>query len=366
MPSCDFCEVDGITRTCSYCGLRYCPEHALPENHKCLDIFQSESHGPDFRPHEQDLLATEGGGHCRGCGKAIKSERKWCFQCATQVEPPSAEESGDPSLDLNKSEGGANTCIECGRATGVTYDRCFLCRASSTDSTRKDQQDKGVIEKITPAFKRLSPKYFLPGRYTASIMRSRGGYELPWQSGLILGIAAFVSGFLLSFYFVTLGPVPKPNFEVSNQTMAAWYYYNGQQVTLAEQITAFGESARVGGYNFLNDATIPYYDIIPLFPVLVLLPGGMLAAARWGKTRTLGYAAMNGASIFIGYGVAAVVGALVFRRRVSGFGVSGQIGPDIFQTIVWAGVIYPVVIGAIGGLLFFLAQGGVSIHVRTK
>lgn len=138
MPPCDYCEADAM-RICSYCGIQYCWDHAFPEKHNCIGLPQSETHGPEFRINDRDLLSTRYGGECQGCGKAIKSERKWCFQCATT----NSDDSGKSNIKGEKHIAGANYCRECGRATGITNERCFTCRQSGEPDTDREQEQDG-------------------------------------------------------------------------------------------------------------------------------------------------------------------------------------------------------------------------------
>lgn len=72
---------------------------------------------------------------------------------------------------------------------------------------------------------------------------------------------------------------------------------------------------------------------------------------------------MNGAVIAIGYGPAAIAGLLVFRASEGSIMGTASMYPDPMATFLYMVIIYPIVIGGIAGLLFFFAQGNLSVRV---
>lgn len=189
-------------------------------------------------------------------------------------------------------------------------------------------------------------------------------YRIGWHRGAIYGILAFVVGFSLTWHFIGLGTVPRTAYNTSETTLAGWFYYNAQTVPLTETASFFGEDASQTGLNLINtgDAS-PYHKFLYLLPPGTLLFAGVLSAAAWGKTRTLSYAALNGASITVGYIVVIIGGIFFFSATESTFGATGTLRPSFLYSVIVAGLVYPLLFGSIGGLLYFFSQGRVSVTI---
>lgn len=110
----------------------------------------------------------------------------------------------------------------------------------------------------------------------------------------------------------------------------------------------------------------PYADFLWLIPMIVLIFGGILASVRFGRTSRLSYAVANGTSVLVGYGLLAVVGSFVFASTSSGFFASTKLQPALGSTVLFMGVTYPVFFGGLGGLIYFLAQGRVSLKIQAR
>lgn len=194
-------------------------------------------------------------------------------------------------------------------------------------------------------------------------MRRSTRYRFPWISGLLIGCLSFLGGVFLTHHFITLGEVPEFPLETANTTVAGWYYYNAHNVPLSQSIEMFGNSATQPGTDLISNTSSDYISFLWALPPLALVPGGILASARHGTTRTASYAMMNGAMIAIGYGAAAIAGLLVFQASEGSIMGSASMYPDPMATFLYMVIIYPVVIGGFAGLLFFFAQGNLSIRV---
>ena len=195
-------------------------------------------------------------------------------------------------------------------------------------------------------------------------MNRFGGYNVSKVSGVIGGVLAFAVGFLLVRHMVLLGPTPESAYEAGNTTVSGWFYYNAQMVPLTERASIFGETMSASGYDLITDeSTSNYLEFLYLIPPFVLILFGALTAASYGKTRTPIFAALNGASIAFGYLPAVIAGVFLFSATDVSFGVRGTLRPDVWQSLIIAGVVYPGIFGGIGGLAYFLSQGSIRIHI---
>jgi hypothetical protein len=84
-----------------------------------------------------------------------------------------------------------------------------------------------------------------------------------------------------------------------------------------------------------------------IVPVLLVLAGA--ATARLVDADDTTEAALAGATVAVGYLVLAAVGTVLFAHGIGDTGSS--IAPDPVTAILLAGVLYPVVFGAVGGAL---------------
>lgn len=112
---------------------------------------------------------------------------------------------------------------------------------------------------------------------------------------------------------------------------AGWLFYNAHFVP-------------VSGDN-LVDAAGGEFTLLYLVPPLILTAAGVLAA-RGSHGRTVWHTAYAGALVFLGYFPLALLGTFAF-------GVSADIliQPSVFYATPVAGVVYPVVFGALGGAI---------------
>lgn len=126
MGRCAACGDRADTTSCSYCGHTHCSMHRLPENHDCIGLYRSETHGPDFRHVGEDQLTKNPNQVCRGCGQAVKTNRRFCYRCRSTRA--GSNRSDDSTKEKQRPDNAPNTCSRCGRATFRQYERCFKCR----------------------------------------------------------------------------------------------------------------------------------------------------------------------------------------------------------------------------------------------
>lgn len=169
------------------------------------------------------------------------------------------------------------------------------------------------------------------------------------------GATAFVSGYVVVFVLAVLDSGPGEFRDLFSEAgssafdMVGWTFYNAHFVDV--ELSVRGQRETV---NFLAEggaATVPKIAFYAV-PVVVLLTAGyrLGAAAEGGRTA----AVTAGASVVAGYLPLAVAGAIVFSGTVDGnvlLGTSGTVSYDVelAGALSLAGVVYPVVLGAIGG-----------------
>ncbi|WP_276272574.1 hypothetical protein [Haloarcula litorea] len=171
--------------------------------------------------------------------------------------------------------------------------------------------------------------------------------------GAAAGVAAFVLGYVL-VYALTIstvqdslltGVIEAFGEEGAAWKVVGWVFFNAQFVTttITVDVPLLGGTDAV---NFIgqSDGLSPILYVIP--PALLTVAG--LAVARLDGATETGRALRVGPSVALGYLPLSLVGALLFAVSI---GESSGGSPTLLTAVVLAGVVYPVVFGAIGSLL---------------
>jgi len=175
--------------------------------------------------------------------------------------------------------------------------------------------------------------------------RSESDAAVTLARGGLVGLAAWLLGYLVTF-LLHAGSVREAfatnvlEFLAGDPVtwkLVGWLYFNAHFV--ATSIPGlFGDSTT----NFLSGAEEITLLVLYVLPPLVLLAAGA-AVARGSSDPTEG--AKAGGAVAPGYLVASVVGAFVVRISVA----DAVAGPSLVTAILLAGVVYPLVFGALGG-----------------
>ena len=191
--------------------------------------------------------------------------------------------------------------------------------------------------------------------------------SIRWGSAIFWGVTAFVVGYLLTRHFVLMGESPETVYEASENTVSGWYYYNAQMVSLVEHGEVFGESIRGGEFDLIDsDSASEYHSFLYVIPPIVLTFCGVLHTAGQGRVRSISAAAVEGATIAVGYLVTVLVGLVLFAESEAALGISATLRPDIISSFLIAGIVYPVLFGVLGGVLYFVAQGNINIRITAN
>lgn len=179
--------------------------------------------------------------------------------------------------------------------------------------------------------------------------------NIPWKQALAFGLVAFVVGFAITAGFVfaegLLEEATEVDTEETDETVDAltalgWVFYNTHFVDIEADVFLFSVSIDVLS-EASDELTIPT-PIWRLIPIGVLTATGYLLASRSlpAGLREAEYA-KRGATIVVGYAPLVVVGTFLFTESTEG----ASLGPGLFDSLLIAGLFYPLFFGALGGYL---------------
>lgn len=127
-------------------------------------------------------------------------------------------------------------------------------------------------------------------------------------------------------------------------------FYNGHFVDTEYSISAGGvsesESERLIAEGSTQIPEVVYY----LVPIVMLVGAGYLLLQQEYAT-DVGDAALSGATLVVGYLPLAILGTILFEASESSNGGSVSVAPETGAAILLAGLIWPIVLGAVGGFL---------------
>ena len=173
---------------------------------------------------------------------------------------------------------------------------------------------------------------------------------VPLQQGALFGAAAFVVGYVMTFVWTMIDTESN---EIENTfEVAGWLFFNAQFVRIEPE----------GSATFDMLSTLAAADVLSLpalvFTVavaLILFGAGYLVTDRY---MTPGMSAdegtVYGASIAVGYLPLAFLGALLFETSEPPF---TDTTPDIFGAVLLAGIVFPALVGALGGYYAVRSRG---------
>lgn len=174
-------------------------------------------------------------------------------------------------------------------------------------------------------------------------------------TGGLLGAGAFGLTYLVTVAFVA---VDGPSVEgIPGWRLAGLVCYSAHNVETVFTASGGGQSVSRSG-NLVSGgvaevtsvgSTVPapvYY----LAPVVVLVAAGFLAVRVVDAgSLALETAAVAGATVATGYLLGGVVGLVAFRTSASAVGLEAAVAPDPVAGVLLLGVVYPVLLGAVGG-----------------
>lgn len=173
--------------------------------------------------------------------------------------------------------------------------------------------------------------------------------DLPLVPAAAAGLLAWVLGY--AFTYLLVGSEIRESAlnrfveafegEPATYELVGWAFYNAHFVDVVYR----GFTGRFLPANYIGgeDGLTPLLYVVP--PLLLVAAG--LAVGRYRGVTELNDGALAGVLVLPGYLVLAVVGAFLFE--VSAAGTTGR--PDLLPAVFLAGLVYPAVFGAVGGVL---------------
>lgn len=179
--------------------------------------------------------------------------------------------------------------------------------------------------------------------------------DLPLIEGAIAGAAAWIVGYVLTALLVLarieeteLGEISDTVGDSGSGTdFIGWVFFNSHFVdtVLEGDVLGFGGSSTVsfiGGDGFT--------PLLYLVPVALLISSGLAVGRSQGVTE-IPNGAVAGALVVAPYLVLSAIGAVLFRVSTEAFGVSFSGQPELLSAILLAGIVFPAIFGAIGGMI---------------
>jgi len=163
---------------------------------------------------------------------------------------------------------------------------------------------------------------------------------LPWISGALNGVGYFVSTYItLGLIFVGDIFISLDNFEPEGDFFiygVGWKIYDSFFVTIPSTFDSFLSFAE-------SELVVPAIGYTVIGAFFLFLAGRSVARSQGTFDTPNEQMALYGATVAVGYVLAAAAGAIVLEE-------AGQ-SPDLVESILFIGVVFPVVFGGLGGYL---------------
>ncbi|WP_435346316.1 transporter [Haloarchaeobius sp. HRN-SO-5] len=200
----------------------------------------------------------------------------------------------------------------------------------------------------------MSPETSMQSAYASG--RSRlDGIAAAKSAGV--GVLAFLASYVVAFVVWTQAELPEAETfgDAFDQAIVAAVRDNvptwkaaGMALYNAHLVDVDYQGPIVtGSMNLIDLAGGGLLQALYVVPPLVLLLAGFAAARVTGLTDDLANAAVGGALVAVGYLVLAVLGTVLFGYASDGASLSIPLP----MAVVFAGIVYPVLCGAAGGVL---------------
>jgi len=181
--------------------------------------------------------------------------------------------------------------------------------------------------------------------------------KLPLVEGAAGGAAAYLVGLILTFLLLTLDGEYEfggsPILDVGTLDQVGWFFYSSHFANIEFSGSVFGQTGSSTGNVVSNTATqLPE-------PVFYLVPIVLLVAVSYGVVATLDLwdpspadCAQAGMTVVVGYLPLAVVGIFLFSASGGVEGAEASVGPELATSVLLVGLLFPLLFGAIGGVIY--------------
>ncbi|WP_255192221.1 hypothetical protein [Natronobeatus ordinarius] len=182
-------------------------------------------------------------------------------------------------------------------------------------------------------------------------------FRIPVTAGALAGALAWVVGYLVT-YVLSLEEL-EASFaaqglqlltdDAAEWRLVGWLFYNAHGVAVRiprGPFTPFSVNVVDA-----NDGHLSVLFAVP--PLLLLAAGALVTWQRRTELRSGADALVSGATVLVGYLPLAIAGVAAVTVTVGG----EQLRPDPVTAVFLAGIFYPALFGALGGLLVRLAAG---------
>lgn len=177
--------------------------------------------------------------------------------------------------------------------------------------------------------------------------------DLPFGVGAAAGAGAWVLAYLFT-YLITADRLRESGVrrlieffggDLPTWKMVGWVFFNAHFVDIVVEGPFGGAVNFIGG----EDGFTPLLYVVP---PLLLFAAGLAVGRYYGAGDDTVGAALAGVTPVVGYGILSVVGVFLFSTQ------EPSIGLDPVTGVLLAGIVYPVVFGAIGAVVAGLTAGG--------
>ncbi len=174
------------------------------------------------------------------------------------------------------------------------------------------------------------------------------------MTGAITGVIAYLVGYLVTYVWKASAVTDAlRGFNVIANLFGGsgiptwkavgWLFYNGHFVET--RIPTLGSPELMNFIDASDDGSLVL--LYAIIPVLILLAGALVGVLASDQAESLLAGGLQGMLVVVGYGPAALLGAFVLRHPVGDSGAT--VAPDLIPALFLAGLLYPLVFGAIGG-----------------
>ncbi len=179
--------------------------------------------------------------------------------------------------------------------------------------------------------------------------------DLPLIDGAIAGAAAWIAGYLLTALVVLARIDDSELGDISDNVGDAgsgidyigWVFFNSHFVDTVVEAGFLGFSASTTVSFIGSDGFTPLLYLIPV----ALLVGSGLAVGRSQSVSETTDGAVAGLFVLPPYLLLSAIGTVVFRVSTEALGGSFSGQPELLPAILLAGIVFPAVFGAIGGIV---------------